>query len=170
MKNLCPQCDNEKGYLSNVYKDKETKEIKAICSSCNAVFNTTFEPNTQQNFDKKIDEEQEQEQIKALLEGCTYRFPPDSSETDVILAFRMLLEDGNEPTNKEEFYSLYECVISNSVHEFQTDDLQELLDRPDELYWDYGEGGDCEPVEWHDIDFDLRYFYLIDGTFYYFVG
>lgn len=167
---VCSECNKLDGYLSNLYVDKETKEYKAECAHCRNVFTTTFEPTTQQNFDNKIDEELEQEHIKALLEGCTYRFPPDADDKDVILAFRLMLENGEEPTNKDEFYSMYNCVLSNSVHEFETNDLHELLERPNDLYNDYGEGGDCETIEWLDINIDVRYLYLINNTFYYFVG
>ena len=166
----CTRCNKQDVYLSNLYVDKETKGYKAECAHCRLVFTTTFEQTTQQNFDNKIDEEKEQEDIKALLEGCTYKFPPDADDKDVILAFRLMLENGNKTTNKEEFYSMYECVISNAVHEFETNDLQELLECPDDHYYDYGDGSDCESIEWHDINIDVRFLYLINNTFYYFVG
>jgi|GEM_PF-6515346 len=167
---VCLECNKQDGYFSKIYVDKETKEYKAECAHCKKVFTTTFEPTTQQNFCNKIDEELEQEQIKTLLEGLTYLFLPDADDKDVILAFRVMLESGEEPTNKEAFYSTYHCVISNSVHEFETNDLHELLERPDDLYYDYGEGGDCETIEWFDINIDVRYLYLINNTFYYYVG
>lgn len=165
---ICPTCKELDGYFSTLYVEKETKEYKAECAYCQIIFPTTFEPTIQQNIDNNIDIEKEQEHINALLEGCSYRFPPDADDKDVILAFRLMLENGEEPTNKKEFYSMYECVISNSVHEFETNDLQELLKRPDDLYYDYG--GDCEPIEWHDTKIDLRFLYLINNKFYYLVG
>ncbi|ACA42255.1 hypothetical protein KQ41_06845 [Lysinibacillus fusiformis] len=167
---VCVGCNKLDGYISIIYVDKETKEYKAECAHCKNVFTTTFEPTTQQNFGNKIDEELEQEQIKALLEGSKYLFLPDADDKDVILAFRVMLENGEEPTNKEAFNSMYHCVISNSVHEFETNDLHELLDRPDDLYYDYGVGSDCETIEWLDINIDVRYLYLINNTFYYYVG